>query len=773
MLTKTQSKRASDPSHLGSIRLNLTDFKEPKTNFMRTLLLSCFAMLFLNSASANETVVAGFHCPNNVYANCNDEIWDLSIYGNAYYVDYNGHQHWAGAPTVDYQLNSCNIGKIIRTWNYEDPYWNWHTCSQVIHVSGVSGGLTNLTWPHDIELEGCHENVDPYSLPHGYSVPSYYGGGECSQIGVNYDDDIFYFGGDCKKIRRTWTIIDWCVYDPNGWGNQGIWSYVQLIKISNTKAPNLYCPAGVKVSSFDCDSATVLLPPVNVDYSVCGGQFQVINNSPYAFANGADASGVYPIGHHNVNFTIKYSCGANTSCHVQIIVEDGKNPVPYCYAELVVALMPVDSDNDGVVDDGMVTIWASDLDKDSYDPCHNYSNLHFSFSPDITDNFKTFTCAEVGENEVRMYVTNNYGGQSYCVVTVDVQNNLANIPNCEPTPEGSNPGNYNGIVNGRVLMNDETPLVNAKISLEAAHPEMIIDEEITGTSYTPVVVDSYVTPLGNTVFLMENDEVHTYSYDTTYVDFKQDVMTGVDGYYIHQNVLSSMMYLMPEKSTCDMSKVNVNDAKVLHSFITGAATFDNPYLFLAADVDDNMVVNFDDLLHMIKYLTGEADGLPCVEPYWFVSRETEATDPFDLPIIDPAQVMVNANQTSNFNIIAVMKGDLDILVGADQLQDILDNSTLEIEASTSVESLNEFVQIKVQPNPATDIATIIISGENLGLNHQVTIFSITGERVIQKKAIRNGGNLNVELDVSALDAGYYFYDIRDGEKSYKGSFIKN
>jgi hypothetical protein len=198
----------------------------------------------------------------------------------------------------------------------------------------------------------------------------------------------------------------------------------------------LTCPADITVNSNNCVNAYVNVPPLWVEGETCGGDYEITNDSPYADSNGANISGTYPIGWYYVKYTVKYGCGSKKTCTRKIKVTDKKPPVPYCYAALAVPLMGVDNDGDGVFDDGMVTIWAKDLDKGSTASC-NGGQLKFSFSSNVTDTYKTFTCADVGENVVQMWVTDNDGNQSYCQVTIDVQNNGANIPNCEPQEDDS------------------------------------------------------------------------------------------------------------------------------------------------------------------------------------------------------------------------------------------------------------------------------------------------------------------------------------------------
>jgi hypothetical protein len=75
-----------------------------------------FLLTFSSGLYAFELV-----CPADVTIDCNEDIYDLSIYGNAQYKDYSGW-HDAGYPTVEYDLNHCDQGDIIRTWTVYNPY---------------------------------------------------------------------------------------------------------------------------------------------------------------------------------------------------------------------------------------------------------------------------------------------------------------------------------------------------------------------------------------------------------------------------------------------------------------------------------------------------------------------------------------------------------------------------------------------------------------------------------------------------------------------------
>ena len=405
-------------------------------SFMFLFIFFSITTVFANEECIEDDVNFTLYCPNDVTVSCSDEIWDLSIYGNATYY-YNGGWYDAGYPVVYYYLNSCNAGYITRTWTVEDYNWNPYSCTQTITVlaDGSSFSEYNITWPQEyITLEGCYPSTHPSQLPPGWGYPTWYNGGSScgtGNIGVSYSDQTYTISSTCKKIVRKWQVIDWCQYNPNSWYGGGLWTYYQFIKISKGDLPVLTCPVDITVNSNNCVNAYVNVPPLWVEGETCGGDFEITNNSPYADSHGADISGTYPIGWYYVKYTVKYGCGSKKTCTRKIKVTDKKPPVPYCYASLAIPLMGIDTDGDGVFDDGMVEIWAKDLDKGSTASC-NGGQLKFSFSSDIYDKFKVFTCDDVGENTVQMWVTDGDGNQSYCQVTIHVQNNAANIPNCEP-----------------------------------------------------------------------------------------------------------------------------------------------------------------------------------------------------------------------------------------------------------------------------------------------------------------------------------------------------
>ena len=158
------------------------------------------------------------------------------------------------------------------------------------------------------------------------------------------------------------------------------------------------------------------------DKNSCGVLVPIYNTSKYADRPGSNASGFYPIGSYKFYYVAEVGCDHEIKCEITVNVRPAIPPTPYCLDGVVIALMPIDNNLDGQADEGMVEVWASDLDKGSYHSCGNIP-LTFSFSKDINDRSRVFTCDDLGVNEVEIWVTDTAGNQNLCHTHIDIQNN--------------------------------------------------------------------------------------------------------------------------------------------------------------------------------------------------------------------------------------------------------------------------------------------------------------------------------------------------------------
>jgi hypothetical protein len=394
---------------------------------MKSFLLLPFLCFLLT-----QPLLADFKlvCPPDVTISCTEDYSDLNRWGKAY-TDENGHIQWQHDCKIVYQINDCGVGTIMRTWGVLSPEtWQWITCSQLITLSNANAfGYRDITFPPSLTIESCNPEDSLKRLPRPYDKPVWKTN-KCAKPMLSYSDVRYKTTEGCTKIVRTWKVLDWCVYDPYTNPGAGIFVGTQVIKLITTDptAALICLKDTLVIADKECGGADVSLPPAQF-VSVCNIPFVIRNNSPYARGQGADASGIYPVGITKFYFTAEYACGTEIKCEMVVRVESKIPPTPYCLTGAIIDLMPVDDDKDGVPDRGMIEVWASDLNKGSFHKCPG-QKLVFSFSKDQNDRVKTFTCDELGDNEVEIWVTDTLGNQDFCKTTIQIQNNLG-IPNCK------------------------------------------------------------------------------------------------------------------------------------------------------------------------------------------------------------------------------------------------------------------------------------------------------------------------------------------------------
>ncbi|MBK8923591.1 MAG: HYR domain-containing protein [Saprospirales bacterium] len=110
--------------------------------------------------------------------------------------------------TVNYsQFDTlCNKGTITRTFRAFDCGGLSSQCTQRVVVNYNQNYF--VKFPNDVIVSTCDGTGN-------YGEPTFFGE-DCELLGVSYEDLVYTVVPDaCFKIERTWTIINWCTYDPN------------------------------------------------------------------------------------------------------------------------------------------------------------------------------------------------------------------------------------------------------------------------------------------------------------------------------------------------------------------------------------------------------------------------------------------------------------------------------------------------------------------------------------------------------------------------------
>jgi hypothetical protein len=322
---------------------------------------------------------------------------------------------------VNVNLNNCTEGTITRSWTASDANGQ-ATCTQVITVTHVNNW--EVLFPADVTAVCTNGQLPDTGEPEIFFD-------ECELIGVSHSDQLFTVVPDaCYKIVRTWTVINWCVYDPSGnnssaddilvsprryrSGPDGYVTYKQTIKVMDNEDPTFTVdPIDGCIVDTDCDT-DITLPYPNIDDD-CSLSFDVDITGDFGTFNNITGAVTIPnvgVGEYEVTYAVTDNCGNTGYLTLVVVVEDCKKPTPLCDNGLVVEIMQT----------GMVSVDAEAFDEGSFDNCGPIA--YFSYSPDITNTTLTVTCADLPQVEVEIWVTDIYGNQDFCATFLQIQDNM-------------------------------------------------------------------------------------------------------------------------------------------------------------------------------------------------------------------------------------------------------------------------------------------------------------------------------------------------------------
>ena len=190
------------------------------------------------------------------------------------------------------------------------------------------------------------------------------------------------------------------------------------------------------------------------------------------------------------------------------------------------------------------------------------------------------------------------GAQSFCVGFIDIQD------------DGECPRQINATVAGQVLTEMEQEVENVEVHLEN----------------------------GNAMDL--TDEVGSYAFPNM----------PIGGDY----------EIKPLKDTDYLDGISTLDLIMIQRHILGIETFDSPYKYLAADIDDNESIDGVDLVELRKLILGIYNELPQNDSWRFVSKEYQFSDPFNpwLADISESYQLIDLSSNMVVDFVGVKVGDI-------------------------------------------------------------------------------------------------------------------
>lgn len=557
------------------------------------------------------------NCPADITVGCNADLLNLAQYGAPTVTDLCGAT--IREEVRDNGFDECRRGSITRTWTATDASGNTSVCSQVITVRPTNT-FNGPTWPGDHTFpNGCAgTGTKPEDLPAGKQRPSGFENISCALVAVEYDDLVFqYVEGFCFKILRKWTVIDWCQYVPATPNTQakGIWTYTQVIKGQNSTPPTITkgcnaadikittvdnCKALLEASASatdDCTSSEKLVWSYNLDIDN--------NGSTDASGNTNVFSRQVGFGKHTIKWTVTDECGNSKTCNTTVDVKDQKKPTPYCLSEITTVVME---------QDGTVEIWASDFNIGSSDNCSTTANLKYSFSTNVNNRSRTFTCDSLTSRNtrfnLRMYVTDDAGNQDFCSVSINVQDNSNACTNL--TDPENEEENKRASVAGVIKTELNEAIKDINLELTSTQPE-----------------------------------------------FPKFTVTNEEGKFgFNELFMNSDYTITPSKNDDVLNGLSTLDLVLIQRHILGLKKLSTPYKIIAADANFDNKISASDLVSLRKLILGLSEKLS--DNSWkFVEKSFVFADPEKpFPYNKNISMASLLHDVSNSDFVAVKVGDV-------------------------------------------------------------------------------------------------------------------
>jgi len=530
-------------------------------------------------------------------------------------------------------INGCGEGWLERVWTIRDRCGHTSTCSQKIRVKHRSD--FEVLFPEDREI-GCTDLAlaDP-DLAGRPQISDQ----DCEQIAVRFQDDTFESVEEaCFKIVRTWTVIDGCRYEPSDHrqdsevivddrlranendrfcvfrnlkdNGDGIVQYIQVIKIVDHTPPQVVCiDTTLCLSGPDC-ALLVDIPLEATDDCVTDLWFDL------AFDHNQDGifddeirkgvrsiTGSFLPGEYSFKITAYDHCGNKSECNNRLVIRDCKPPTPYCLNGVITVIMP---------STGAIEVWASDLDRGSYDNCTAPQQLKFSFDQAGTNLSRVFSCTDIPDGKqstlpVEIWVTDLAGNTESCKTFILLQDN-GDSPGGACRDSSSLPGLVS--VKGKLATEEKEPVENVEIRM------------LTGT---------------NTMTRQS---------------------TGPDGFYHFPDVQTQgTMEISAHRDDNPMNGVSTLDLLLIEKHIKGERPLSSPFKKIAADVDKNKEINVLDLVELRKLILGIYDRLPSGESWRFIPANYSFKDPGQ-PFDYPSSVQLKGDQDNRLDFTGIKVGDI-------------------------------------------------------------------------------------------------------------------
>jgi len=408
-------------------------------------------------------------------------------------------------------------------------------------------------------------------------------------------------------------------------------------------------------------------------------------------------------GNHTVRWIVTNSAGAVKTCEKQFLVKDCKAPTVVCLNGLNVNIMPTQ----------MIQLWASDFllyAEDNVAPAGQIkigirkTGTGAGFPTDgngIPVTSVIFNCDELGKQSIELWVMDVAGNADYCETYVIVQDNL-------------------GYCSGNLPI---------KICAKTACGDGV--EEASFIVSSPPFVPPLWIGLSN-------------AYGCLTIPTNIPIAQG--------SVLSA------EKDDNPLMGVSQLDLLTIQKHIDGIDLFDTPYQWVAADANNDKIVDTLDILECKKLILGIYTQLPDNSSWRFVDQEYVFPSPDPLSVPFPETIVVDfSNPPFDPEFVAVK---------------ICDLACGNLVGFYDLEPENQHLVGSPQPNPTNEGALLplqLLGAETVLLE----VMDFSGRLLFHSEMFLPAGPALLEIPPSVMpQAGVYLWRVWAGDVAKSGKIVR-
>ena len=296
---------------------------------------------------------------------------------------------------------------------------------------------------------------------------------------------------------------------------------------------------------------------------------------------------------------------------------------------------------------GMIQVWANDFAHNSLDECLNNGSLvsriwHSSMSDksptqlnaiyELPENL-IFTCEHIGLQEVSLYIIDENGDWNFVKTYIDVQDNLAA---CSAIEAGN------------------TAMVSGTIT------------DWKGNTVQHVSISS-----------MDKDDLLMGQMNTT-----------TEGTYAFELPINEDYTIIPKKDTNPLNGVSTFDLVLMTKHILGVQPFDNPYQWIAADVNTSGTVTAFDIVQLRKMILGIDKQFVNNTSWRFLAADyaMDTTTPLKEHLEEYSSI-IDLHQNKKSDFVAIKIGDINGNAQASTLQQSTARNSKEVFTIEIVDQL--------------------------------------------------------------------------------------